>query len=369
MDFRRRLAAQANAAQQTSPAQPPPVTPRNRPRQSIAIHHSPASTPSISSSVPFDWNAARTRQPPPFSTPRSKIRPSTSGLATPRKAVIRKKSFFQKVSDFPARVAFELSIFPNNVPLPEPKTTAAIIGGFLHFMHLCVRVSQVRAVPDSDIGWENMHREANGLSLFDWTLPVTICLILASVANAILLFTRTRIYDFHRQTEPVSSPNAKFVSADLDFEPLVVPTLFERVSGGLWTACVAIIRFLFGWDFSSSKGASSRKASRVQQLEAWHPADRDVRLFCIYSPAHCLMWMATGSSNWIIMLLIMGFVGLQLHALVVSCYNLLVKDKEIIAAGVMQEYNEGFVYPRINPIRKDAATMTHQSEMVNLWED
>ncbi len=97
MDFRRRLAAQANAAQQTSPAaHPPPVTPRNRPRQSIAIHHSPASTPSISSSVPFDWNAARTRQPAPFSTPRSRIRPSTSGLATPRKAVIRKKSFFQK---------------------------------------------------------------------------------------------------------------------------------------------------------------------------------------------------------------------------------------------------------------------------------
>ncbi len=198
-------------------------------------------------------------------------------------------------------------------------------------MHLCVRVSQVRAVPDSDIGWENMHREANGLSLFDWasrlsscfsvlflilfqTLPVTICLILACAANAILLFTRTRIYDFHRQTEPVSSPNAKFVSADLDFEPLAVPTFFERVSGGLWTACVAVIRFLFGWDFSSSKGASSRKASRVQQLEAWHPADRDVRLFCIYSPAHCLMWMATGSSNWIIMLLIMGFVGLQVRS-------------------------------------------------------
>lgn len=28
-----------------------------------------------------------------------------------------------------------------------------------------------------------------------------------------------------------------------------------------------------------------------------------------------------------------------------------------------------FVYPRINPIRKDVAVMTHQSEIVNVWED
>lgn len=26
-----------------------------------------------------------------------------------------------------------------------------------------------------------------------------------------------------------------------------------------------------------------------------------------------------------------------------------------------------FVIPRINPIRKDAAVMTHQAEMVNVW--
>jgi len=68
-------------------------------------------------------------------------------------------------------------------------------------------------------------------------------------------------------------------------------------------------------------------------------------------------------------------------------YEVLVKDKEIIAAEVMHEYNEGvcfiillpvpsidteilqFVYPRVNPIRKDVAVMTHQAETVNVWED
>jgi Protein of unknown function (DUF2418) len=68
-------------------------------------------------------------------------------------------------------------------------------------------------------------------------------------------------------------------------------------------------------------------------------------------------------------------------------FHTLLKDKEIIAAEVMNEYNQGvcwpyslrmppvpmfmpqFVYPRINPIRKDVAVMTHQSEVVNIWED
>ena len=28
-----------------------------------------------------------------------------------------------------------------------------------------------------------------------------------------------------------------------------------------------------------------------------------------------------------------------------------------------------FVYPRVNPIRKDAAVMTHESEVVDVWQD
>ena len=28
-----------------------------------------------------------------------------------------------------------------------------------------------------------------------------------------------------------------------------------------------------------------------------------------------------------------------------------------------------FVYPRVNPVRKDVAVMTNQAEIVNIWED
>lgn len=38
----------------------------------------------------------------------------------------------------------------------------------MHFLHLCVRVSQIRRVPDSDLGWEDMYREGEGEAWFDW---------------------------------------------------------------------------------------------------------------------------------------------------------------------------------------------------------
>jgi hypothetical protein len=67
-------------------------------------------------------------------------------------------------------------------------------------------------------------------------------------------------------------------------------------------------------------------------------------------------------------------------------YSQLLKDKQIIASETMKEYNDvvsiinfmkailsiiscQFVNPRINPIRRDVAVMTHQSEVVNVWEE
>lgn len=74
----------------------PPRTPRN-PRQSYNLYRSPADTPSISSSVPFDWEAARTRTQPPYSTPvKGRKSIGTGTTSTPRKAVIRKKSLFER---------------------------------------------------------------------------------------------------------------------------------------------------------------------------------------------------------------------------------------------------------------------------------
>ncbi|KAG6897583.1 hypothetical protein C0992_000171 [Termitomyces sp. T32_za158] len=342
-----------------------PSTPRNR--TSIGTYRSPASTPSISSSIPFDWDAARARKPPPYGTSfQNKARQST-GVGTPVKRVIRKKGLVERITSIPSRIAFEISLFPHNVPFPEAATSGRIIGGLLHFIHFCVRVSQSRKVPDSDIGWEDMYHEGEGTAWFDWvrtTTPVTVLLLAGAFLNAVYLFTRIRMYRLHQRPDLVSSPNARFVSAQLDFEPLEVPSLGSRLGSGMWYCFSYSWRWLLGMQLPTRTGQIGGKTARVQQLEVWAPGQFEMVLFTIYSPAHVILWMATGTTNWIAMAVIMGLVWAQLNAMV-YWYTGLLKDKEIIAAEVMNEYNQGFVYPRIMPIRKDVAVMTHESEIVN----
>ncbi|TFK42573.1 hypothetical protein BDQ12DRAFT_732214 [Crucibulum laeve] len=371
----RRLAQENHAASTSSPSSPLnpalPSTPRNR--LSYGAYRSPADTPSISSSVPFDWEAARARRPPPYATPLQKKNRKSMAVGTPegtpaRRAIVRKKGFIEKMRAIPSTIAFEIALFPHNVPLPSPKTSAHMIGGIMHFINLCVRVSRTRKVPDSDLGWEDMYREGEGDSWFDWTVPVTFLLIGASILNAVYLFSRIRLYHLHRQRELVASPHAKFVDAELDFEPLKPPSLGAQLRSGAWYAFSASWRFLLGMNPPKRAASRPTKTAQVQQLQMWAPGDLEIELFSIFSPAHALLWTATGSSNWILMFLIMGLVGIQLNMLIHS-YKSLVKDKEILSAEVMHEYNAGFVYPRINPIRHDVAVMTHQSEVVNVWED
>ena len=73
-----------------------------------------------------------------------------------------------RITNIPSQITFEISQFPNNVPLPSPVNSARVIGGTMHFLHLCVRVAQIRRIPDSDLGWEDMYRENEGVSWFDW---------------------------------------------------------------------------------------------------------------------------------------------------------------------------------------------------------
>ncbi|KAI0320094.1 hypothetical protein OF83DRAFT_1259018 [Amylostereum chailletii] len=349
-----------------------PVTPRTRP--SYAISRSPLLSPSISASLPFDWDSARQRRDPPYSPLGSKRkagRKSEMGVGTngtPAKRVVRKKGMYEKLTAIPSRIAFEISIFPQNVPLPAPKTSAWLLGGSLHLLHFLVRLSQVRSIPDSNTGWEDMYHEDNNASWLDWTVLLTFLLLSATSVNTLFLFTHTKIYHLHSQPDPVASPHARFVA-----KPADPPTLGTRVRAYMWRAFVGFWRFLFGLTSSSTSGASADSSRRIQELEVWTPGEMELMLFCVYSPMHALLWMLWNASNWIMIMFVMLGMGIQLNVLV-QTYDALLKDRSIIAAEVMHEYDTKgrwfllsfahFVYPRVNPVRRDACVMTHESEMV-----
>ncbi|KAI0934498.1 hypothetical protein AcV5_006325 [Taiwanofungus camphoratus] len=412
----RRLAQTNNAATATSSPRPsssisspasPGVSPStplrsggagpSTPRTRLVYPISPVTSPSLSASTPFDWAAARSRRPPPYATPVGKrvrgLRTSdvgtlgfaSPGLGTPgarkRERVVRKKGFLERITSLPSRIAFELSLFPHNVPRPAPATSAWLLGGTAHFLHLCVRVAQIRKVPDSDLGWEDMYREGEDQPWFDWTVPTSMILIAASILNALYLFTRTRMYHLTLATEPVSSPHAAFVSrprmvhmpSDDDMpkqQRIYVGPLLVSSLSHLWRAFVVSFCFLLNLSPPKrrEKAAGKDEMERVQQLEVWTPGALESALFAVYSPAHAFLWMAVTSANWMLIGCIMFVIGVQLRALT-RAYEALLKDRAIIAAEVLHEYDEKFVYPRVNPIRKDAAVMTHQAELVDSWDE
>ncbi|OJA08142.1 hypothetical protein AZE42_04158 [Rhizopogon vesiculosus] len=362
-----------------------PVTPRNR----VSYVHSPSATPSISSSTPFDWDAVRSRRPPPYASPLSakrKSRTSTipDGVRPAPKKVVKKKSVVERITSLPSEIMFEISLFPHNLPMPPPRTSGWLIGSAMHLLHLVLRVSQVRATADSDIGWEDLYWERSQQSWFDWTIPMTGVLLAASMLNAMHLFTQSKTYRLHRRTkaDPVSSPHTTFVTSPARMRtpdepsPMVsfktrILRVVKAVLLFLWNCFISFWKFLLGISTatpSSSSPARGAPADQIQQLEVWTPGELERVLFSVYSPVHALIWMSTGPTNWILMTAVMGAVGVQ-TSLLVQAYEALLKDRAILAAEVMHEYNEGFVYPRINTVKKDAAVMTHQSEMVNVWED
>lgn len=129
------------------------------------------------------------------------------------------------------------------------------------------------------------------------------------------------------------------------------------------------IRFLLNLSPPKAREQTIRginSTERIQQLEVWTPGELESTLFAIYSPVHALLWTAVTSANWMLICCIMGTVSVQMRAMT-RAYEALLKDRAIIAAEVLHEYDEKFVYPRVMPVRKDAAVMTHQSEMVDVW--
>ena len=93
-----RTGGAASASAAASPSTPVrPSTPRTR----LVYPISPVTSPSLSASQPFDWEAARSRRPPPYATPlnaKRKNRSSDIGTPgkTPSKRVVRKKSLYER---------------------------------------------------------------------------------------------------------------------------------------------------------------------------------------------------------------------------------------------------------------------------------
>ncbi|CAJ2513628.1 Uu.00g017470.m01.CDS01 [Anthostomella pinea] len=175
-------------------------------------------------------------------------------------------------------------------------------------------------------------------------------LIGCSVINAFYTMYRSRHYRlFEADVEkPPSTPSAQRVrvqSSPVSSSPL---------------------RFLT--DMMSFESAESRahpdRTRDVWQLSVWDPLPISLRIFCLFSPGHVLVYMmflplvpldarpSVTVFNCIVLQIILS-VQLVLFQSRFSQQN---KDTSVIQKEVMHEYDTKFVHPRLYPTVRDAGT-------------
>lgn len=173
-----------------------------------------------------------------------------------------------------------------------------------------------------------------------------------AILNTLYLFTRTRLYQLTLARDPVSSPHAAFVSRpravrtpsddDVRRPYSSVGPMLLTVLGHLWHGFVISVRFLLNLSPPKDRQkiiGGSMDSERIQQLEVWSPGSLESSLFSIYSPVHALLWTAWTSANWMLLFCIMVAVSVQLN-MTTRAYEAVIKDKAIIAAEVLHEYDE-----------------------------
>jgi hypothetical protein len=115
---------------------------------------------------------------------------------------------------------------------------------------------------------------------------------------------------------------------------------------------------------SAESRAHPDKTRDVWELSVWDPLPVSLRLFCLFSPGHLLVYMLflplvpldpRPSVTVFNCLILQAILSAQLIYLQ-SRYSQQIKDTAIIHKEVLHEYDTKFVHPRIHPVVRDVGT-------------
>ncbi|KAL1648391.1 hypothetical protein SLS58_002144 [Diplodia intermedia] len=196
-----------------------------------------------------------------------------------------------------------------------------------------------------------------GTGWFRWLCSFIVHLLsLLSLVNAFFTFQRKRHYRLFEnpvETTP-TTPSARRVR--VDSSPLASSPL----------------RFLSNIVASSSAQARAHPdANReVWEISIWDPTPTCLRLFCLFSPGHVLVYwlflplgpLDPRPSVTVAITVILGFLmTTQLHFLQ-SSFSQQTKDAALIHREVLHEYDTKFVHPNLNRPVRNVGTQTPDNE-------
>ncbi|RFU29735.1 hypothetical protein B7463_g6612, partial [Scytalidium lignicola] len=179
---------------------------------------------------------------------------------------------------------------------------------------------------------------------------VSYSLAAFSILNAIYTFRRKRHYRLFESSidAPQQTPSARRVR--VDSSPIASSPL----------------RFLSGilGDTSAESRAHPDPVRDVWEIALWDPIPVCLRLFCLFSPGHVLVyWLFLPTTSEdprpsvtvFTTLVLQVLLSLQLIMLQ-SNFSQQSKDASIIHKEVLSEYDTKYVHPRLNPLVRDVAT-------------
>ncbi|ORY32118.1 hypothetical protein BCR39DRAFT_587111 [Naematelia encephala] len=378
-----------------------PVTP--------TIHYSPyaTSTPpgglSRSSSIPFDMAAsAKAGRKAEEEARKRSMTPVPAGSEKRLKRFVRKKPIWQKIMTFPSDLVDDiLMYYPTSIEdVFPPHHLANPISLGIHFIHYLLLAPLfpshhepdsvlLRTTPRSGPGsrWDKWEEEGNvkgrGLGGGWTTLVLTLILLALASANSVYLFTRFRTYDLQLRSaqDPVASPHASPIPApkaereDEDVFGGGAPEQPDNAKIDSAKRTVHILFLIIKWSFratlavfghsSNSKlpGSFTPSEDKIQSLRVWDPPEFCLAFFCAFPPsAPVLSYLLTPLHPFItpVLHLVVSFLLSHLAA----SFAQLVKDRMLLSAEVMREYDRRFVYKKVFSTKVDRGVGTHEAESV-----
>nr|XP_019045051.1 hypothetical protein I302_06967 [Kwoniella bestiolae CBS 10118]OCF23981.1 hypothetical protein I302_06967 [Kwoniella bestiolae CBS 10118] len=364
---------------------------------------------SRSSSIPFDMAA---------SAKAAKRAEEDRRLSTPsidqgkmKKRFVRKKPILQRITSIPSTIydkfayASPQSIYDllPDEHLANPISLAIHTIHYLSVYPFFAQRDEYESVlrsgrePSGVTGrwdrWEN-EGQNHGVGLISGWSKYTLLtfLLLLAIGNAGYLFTRFRTYDMQLRsvTEPVHSPHASPVPAprvkpqpDQDVFASTSTSSSDTPSHTAGLARYAkltgktlwfIVKFAF-YSLLSAFGKPQKDAPRlttslgsgsndkIQSLRVWDPPEFCLAFFCAFPPTSPLLTHLLAPLHPLYVPLLHLSTTFLLSQLA-QFYSQLVKDRMLLSAEVMREYDQRFVYKRVFANRVDKGVGTNESEVI-----
>lgn len=114
----------------------------------------------------------------------------------------------------------------------------------------------------------------------------------------------------------------------------------------------------------------------VWELAVWDPLPLSVRLFCLFSPGHVLIYLLfpTISSDprlsvtIVTTVILAALLSVQM-SLLSSSFTRQAKDSTLLHKEVLNEYDKKFVHPRTQPLMRDVAVQFSEDSTLNSGSD